>query len=566
LAGSGEGAAVPVFTEIAEFGEGSTIPVAWGDYDLDGDWDLAVGNYFGEQNYLHTNDGSGSFDSTAAFGRKSTFALAWGDYDNDGDPDLAVGNGLTGFSNNSRLITNLGDGTFSGAAQFGDRNTVALAWGDYDLDGDLDLAVGNGLLGAAEANYLYRNDGGGSFAELQAFGAGQSASLVWGDCDGDGDLDLAVGNGGFISAEPNSLYINNGDGTFTGRAEFGMGDTSCLVWGDADGDGDLDLAVANWNGGQNRLYLNDGSGNFSGQDAFGARDPNTMAWADCDHDGDLDLAVGNGDFGSADQNYLYENDGTGQFTEHAVLGLGSTDSFAWADVDGDGDLDLAAGNEHHPLQNYLYRNDGSHPGWIRLHLVGRFHDQGAGWSNRDAIGAKVSVYETGHIGDASHRLGFREVEAHGGFAAQNAIDLHFGVGAFGTVEVRIEWPGSNGSRIVQDVTGLSAGTVHTVVESDGSTSAANPVHGSAAFEARPNPMRTGTWILLGRRLARADRFTVFDVAGRAIRELPAADSGTGVRAYWDGRAEDGIPVPGGVYFVKVTGESGERSLRIVAIR
>ena len=214
----------PAFTQLVRFGEGATICVAWADSDLDGDLDLAVGNTNNQQNLLCVNDGALGFPTQSAFGLRSTFALAWGDADNDGDPDMAVGN--RGAAN--RLILNTGGNTFAGQSQFGLHSTIAMAWADADLDGDLDLAVGNGILGTAEQNNLYVNNGDGTWTEQAQFGLGQSCSIVWGDVDGDGDPDVAVGNGGFGFIGQNYLYINNGDGTYTERAEFGLGDTASL--------------------------------------------------------------------------------------------------------------------------------------------------------------------------------------------------------------------------------------------------------------------------------------------------------------------------------------------------
>ena len=403
-----------------EFGSGATVPVAWADFDGDGDLDLAVGNY-SSANRLFINDGDGSFTETSEFGSGATFAVAWGDYDNDGDPDLAVGNGGVNY-----LYVNNGDGTFSREVQFGVENTVAAAWADADGDGDLDLALGNGILGnTREQNQLWVNNGDGTFSESQQFGARQSCTVVWADYDNDGDPDLAVGNGGFGASQQNYLYVNNGDGSFREEEQFGQGDTSTMVWGDYDNDGDLDLAVGNWDGGQNYLYVNNSDGSFTAREEFGARDPNTMAWADFDHDGDLDLAVGNGDFETADANYLYVNNGDGTFTERAEFGLGSTDSVAWGDVDNDGDLDVAVGNEHSPRENELYLNEHDAADFLIVHLEGRFHVRGPGFSNRDAVGAKVSVYAPGHLGELDQLLGYREVAAHGGFSSQNAIHAHF---------------------------------------------------------------------------------------------------------------------------------------------
>ena len=450
------------FVEHEAFGLKATIAVAWGDADGDGDFDLAVANTSGGANGLYLNDGAGGFAGGNAFGNKNTFAVVWADFDGDGDADLAIGNGSNG---QNYLETNNGDGTFTEQAEFGLRSTVAMAWADFDLDGDLDLAVGNGILGSAQQNSLYVNNGDGTFTARDEFGALRTDSVAWGDFDNDGDPDLAVGNGGFSLDEQNALYVNNGDGTFTGRDEFGTGDTAALAWADADNDGDLDLAVMNWNDGQSMLYVNNGDGSFTGGPAFGVGDPNTGAWGDFDNDGDLDLAQGNGDFTSAAQNLLWLNDGAGGFTAESQFGLGSTDAVAWADADGDGDLDLAAGNEHTPNTNLYYENTTVGLGgavWLRLR--GGFTDRGAGYSNRDGVGAVVRFYEAGHVGDEAHLLGLRDLSATGGFTCQGAPEVHLGLGARGAVDARITWPGSAGSRIVQDVLGLAAGTRTLVVE------------------------------------------------------------------------------------------------------
>ena len=164
-----------------------------------------------------------------------------------------------------------------------------MAWGDYDGDGDLDLAVGNWGQGHQQPNRLYRNDGGvlTASAVWSSSVIESTESVTWGDYDGDGDLDLVAGNSGVSDrGQANRLYRNDG-GTLRPGAVWSSvdgveNDTNSMAWGDYDGDGDLDLAAGVSYPYPNRLYRNN-SGVLTPGAIWSATEADTttsVAWGD----------------------------------------------------------------------------------------------------------------------------------------------------------------------------------------------------------------------------------------------------------------------------------------------
>ncbi|MBN1953769.1 MAG: VCBS repeat-containing protein [Anaerolineae bacterium] len=292
----------------------ATRSLVLGDIENDGDLDVVVGNN-GDQNLIHVNDGAGNMDASRVVSPEPNFtiAVAMGDVNGDGYLDIAVAN--RGNDDPNMIYFNDGDGTFNttfyplGSGAGDTHDSYAIALGDLDGDGDLDAVVGN--IGA-DPDMIYINDGVGNPYDIVSYPFNSSVdtthALALGDMDGDGDLDIVAGKNG----QRNAIYYNDGGASFD-APHFAFGASSDytlgVALGDLDGDGDLDVVVAN-DGGQNAVYLNDGHGVLARHPLFygtGHDNSWSVALGDLDDDGDLDAAVGNAGTAGLGQNFIYRN-------------------------------------------------------------------------------------------------------------------------------------------------------------------------------------------------------------------------------------------------------------------
>lgn len=425
---------VTVHAGVGDTGYGMGCSSA--DVDNDGDLDLYVTNF--GPNVLYSNNGDGTFRNVTSssglgdpmWGTSSAFA----DFDGDGDLDL--------------YLCNYVDFTLENNKWCGDYRRGLKSYCHPDVY-------------EGQPDRLFRNEGNGRFTDITRKAGlfrpgGKGLGVVWSDYDRDGRIDLYVAN----DSTPNFLFHNQGDGTFIettlvagvgysedGRAEAGMG----TDFGDFDNDGFMDIFVANLSGETNTLYRNNGDGTFSNRTYEAGLGEISLLFLgfgvdflDYDNDGDQDLLVVNGhvlddieEYNDAvtfaERNFLFRNQGKGRFLEVGReigidFGLPNVGrGLAVADYDRDGDLDLLITTSNGPPR--LLRNDRLNRNhWIHLLLT-------RAGGNRWSVGTRVTVV-------AGSLKQVREVRAGSSYLSQNELGMHFGLGSFSRVDrIEVEWPG-----------------------------------------------------------------------------------------------------------------------------
>ena len=343
---------------------GSKSSLSWADYDNNGDMDFIVtgfnANNAAPVSFLYVNDGAGNFSKTSPniikVGNSTT---SWGDFDNDGDMDLFISGRLSNGDFASRIYRNNG-GTFSSiGANIPNVIFSSSDWGDFDNDGDLDLAVSGLKEDNTQITDIYRNDGGGNFTALGANLTNvDDGDMAWGDFNNDGHLDLMVMGSNSSNRLTFDIYLNEfqTNGTFTSISNpvsnlfsgvIGSPNSGSVEWGDYDNDGDLDFLITGNSAVPTAIYRNDGVGTFTAINAGLTQIRNSSAsWGDIDSDGDLDLAI-SGSIGTNEHvAEIYRNEGNDTFhTIGADLPAFDFSDLAWADFNQDGLIDLSIAGE-----------------------------------------------------------------------------------------------------------------------------------------------------------------------------------------------------------------------------
>jgi PKD repeat protein/predicted nucleotidyltransferase len=358
--------------------------VTWGDYDNDGDLDvLLTGNNSFESgsasvSKIYSNNGNNSFTEQTGinlFGVQNG-SVTYGDYDNDGDLDILLTGTTTGSFPVSKIYRNNGNNTFNeqiGISLIG-TSFSSTAWGDYNMDGYLDILLTGQGAGSNLISKIYKNNGNSTFTEQVDINLTRvsKGSAVWGDYDNDGDLDiLLTGNNSFGTQKSVSLiYKNNGDNSFTKQTDIILPGVmnSSVAWGDYDNDGDLDILLTGNNSDGattyiSRIYRNNGDNTFSYQSGIKLDGvaSSSVAWGDFDNDRDLDILLSGRLISGGFISKIYRNNNNNTFTEVtdiSLTGVGYS-SVAWGDYDNDGDLDIlmtgqSAGST---VVSKIYRNN-----------------------------------------------------------------------------------------------------------------------------------------------------------------------------------------------------------------
>ena len=427
--------------------QGADGGISFCDFNKDGNDDISFNASNGGPVFLFRNDLSNFTNVQPSSGISDTLRSTltiWVDYDNDGDRDLFVGRyfayNLLYRNNGNFNFTNV---TAAAGLSLDSMTTSAACWGDYDNDGWLDLYVTN--YSEYQPNYLYKNNGDGTFADVSIQANVQDTingtsffktplAVAFLDFNNDGYCDIFTAND---HQTGNSLFKNLGDGTFEDISESSgtgtKGSFMGVAVGDYDNNGFLDIYVSNDPTG-NHLLKNNGDETFTDVTSQLGVAVNQVCWGtnffDYDNDGDMDLYVSVSVGSPNYNNVLFENQGNGSFNQ--VTGIGFDENYesygnAIGDFDNNGYCDVAVFNTNGNMN--LYKSSGGNNNWVKIILNGLT-------SNIDGVGSRIEYYIAGQKHIRYNHCGIS-------FASQSSSSQILGIGNTSSIDsIFIYWTSS----------------------------------------------------------------------------------------------------------------------------
>ncbi len=365
------------FNEIkSDFNAVMNCSGSWLDIDDDGDLDLLLSGErysspkMGKESRIYNNlDRKDNFKAMVSgivdLGYSATDVS---DYDNDGDVDFIIAGEDKAGNPTTILYRNNRNYSFTRMnIPFIGVKKGYVCFGDYDRDGNQDIALSGEIASGQLVTKIYRNHENNVFKDINAEIIGlRDGSLDWGDYDIDGDLDLLVCGESSTGKAITRVYRNQGKSYFEDiLAPLTGVKLADANWGDYDHDGALDIVLSgetNDNTIIARVYRNLGNSNFINKHANidGLRS-GSVDWGDYDHDGDLDILMTGEGYNNTIHSVIYRNDRDKGFTNiNADLVDVYYSDGKWADFDNDGDLDLfiAGLTIEYKFFTKVYRNDG----------------------------------------------------------------------------------------------------------------------------------------------------------------------------------------------------------------
>lgn len=343
---------------------GADSPAAWGDYDNDGDPDLLIP---ANPTRIYRNNGDNTFTALGTVLPAIFFGSAeWGDYDNDNDLDFIISGATTEYPASSpviRLYRNDGSGIFTEQANsFQAVYYSSIEWYDYNGDGYIDLLITGATGNDPNFNPLskvYKNNGNGTFTVQAITLTGVwKGDARWGDYDNDGDPDIALGGVLDYNEGHNILkiYRNNGNNSFTEQNTLAGYPKMSVSWGDCDKDGDLELLISSYFG--VLILQQDPDGMFQkysdvNYPAF--QDAPGVEWCDYDNDGYLDIIATKPGLNTEIYRNTFSSGGTFMRQDDESFSSTGYRFISTADYDNDGDIDFVLSKSG--MATVVFRNN-----------------------------------------------------------------------------------------------------------------------------------------------------------------------------------------------------------------